>query len=69
MKEDLGIEGNEYTYMQSKHFRSLRLPMTDNPVCYTISFAIMQIPSNMIALKIRPRICIVICEIGWTIFT
>ena len=29
----------------------------------------MQIPSNMIALKIRPRICIVVCEIGWTIFT
>lgn len=23
----------------------------------------------MIALKVRPRICIVICEIGWTIFT
>ncbi|KAH7324276.1 pantothenate transporter liz1 [Stachybotrys elegans] len=54
MKEDLNIQGNEYTYMI---------------MCYTIAFAIMQIPSNAIALKIRPRICIVTCEIGWTIFT
>ncbi|PVH89465.1 pantothenate transporter liz1 [Cadophora sp. DSE1049] len=54
MKEDLNIEGNEYTYML---------------MCYTIAFAIMQIPSNILALKIRPRICIVICELGWTAFT
>ncbi|KAF2448077.1 pantothenate transporter liz1 [Karstenula rhodostoma CBS 690.94] len=54
MKEDLNIEGNQYTYML---------------MCYTIAFAIMQIPSNLIALKIRPRYCIVVCEIGWTIFT
>ncbi|KLO80550.1 Uncharacterized protein LW93_13782 [Fusarium fujikuroi] len=54
MKEDLDIQGNEYTYML---------------MCYTIAFAIMQIPSNAIALKIRPRICIVVCELGWTIFT
>ncbi|KAH7178945.1 major facilitator superfamily domain-containing protein [Fusarium sp. MPI-SDFR-AT-0072] len=54
MKEDLNIQGNEYTYML---------------MCYTIAFAIMQIPSNAIALKIRPRICIVVCELGWTIFT
>ena len=40
-----------------------------NQVCYTIAFAIMQIPSNILALKIRPRICIVICELGWTAFT
>lgn len=38
-------------------------------VCYTIAFAIMQIPSNILALKIRPRICIVVCELGWTAFT
>ncbi|KAJ3950313.1 uncharacterized protein N0V96_001457 [Colletotrichum fioriniae] len=38
-------------------------------VCYTIAFAIMQIPSNLIALKIRPRYCIVFCELGWTAFT
>ncbi|KAH7232996.1 pantothenate transporter liz1 [Fusarium tricinctum] len=54
MKEDLNMQGNEYTYML---------------MCYTIAFAIMQIPSNAIALKIRPRICIVVCELGWTIFT
>lgn len=40
-----------------------------NTVCYTIAFAIIQIPANMIALKIRPRICLTICELGWTIFT
>ncbi|KAH8898963.1 pantothenate transporter liz1 [Thozetella sp. PMI_491] len=54
MKQDLNIQGNEYTYMQ---------------MCYTISFALMQIPSNIIGLKVRPRVCIVICELGWTIFT
>ncbi|TDZ30016.1 Pantothenate transporter liz1 [Colletotrichum spinosum] len=54
MKEDLNIQGNEYTYML---------------MCYTIAFAIMQIPSNMIALKVRPRICLVVCELGWTAFT
>ncbi|GJC87748.1 pantothenate transporter liz1 [Colletotrichum liriopes] len=54
MKEDLKIQGNEYTYML---------------MCYTIAFAIMQIPSNLIALKIRPRYCIVVCELGWTAFT
>jgi ACS family pantothenate transporter-like MFS transporter len=55
MKEDLGIKGNEYTYMGS---------------CYAIAFAIMQVPSNMIAFKIKPRYCLVACELGWTtIFT
>ncbi|KAI1339463.1 pantothenate transporter liz1 [Xylariaceae sp. FL0016] len=54
MKEDLGLLGNEYTYML---------------MCYTIAFAIMQIPANMIALKIRPRLFLVICELGWTAFT
>ncbi|KAF3802557.1 Pantothenate transporter FEN2 [Colletotrichum gloeosporioides] len=54
MKEDLNIKGNEYTYML---------------MCYTIAFAIMQIPANMIALKVRPRICLVVCELGWTAFT
>ncbi|KUJ18712.1 pantothenate transporter liz1 [Mollisia scopiformis] len=54
MKEDLNIEVNEYTYML---------------MCYTIAFAIMQIPSNMIALKVSSRICLVVCEFGWTAFT
>ncbi|KAJ0341659.1 hypothetical protein COL922a_002098 [Colletotrichum nupharicola] len=25
--------------------------------------------TNMIALKVRPRICLVVCELGWTAFT
>ena len=33
------------------------------------AFAIVQIPANMIALKVRPRLCILICELGWTAFT
>ncbi|PTD07889.1 hypothetical protein FCULG_00005846, partial [Fusarium culmorum] len=44
MKEDLNIQGNQYTYML---------------MCYTIAFAVMQVPSNVIVLKVRPRICIV----------
>ncbi|KAF5234548.1 hypothetical protein FAUST_7528 [Fusarium austroamericanum] len=54
MKEDLNIQGNQYTYML---------------MCYTIAFAVMQVPSNAIVLKVRPRICIVVCELGWTVFT
>ncbi|RDW66647.1 hypothetical protein BP5796_09396 [Coleophoma crateriformis] len=54
MKEDLDIQANEYTYML---------------MCYTIAFAIIQVPANLVALKLRPRICLVVCEIGWTIFT
>ncbi|EYB32637.1 hypothetical protein SNK05_006081 [Fusarium graminearum] len=46
MKEDLNIQGNQYTYV-----------------------LIMQVPSNAIVLKVRPRICIVVCELGWTVFT
>ncbi|KAJ6630337.1 MFS general substrate transporter [Mycena sp. CBHHK59/15] len=54
MKEDLHIKANEYTYMQT---------------CYLIGFAIMQLPSSVIALKVRPSIWLFCCEIGWTIFT
>ncbi|KAL4787103.1 major facilitator superfamily domain-containing protein [Aspergillus varians] len=54
MKEDLNIHGNEYNYMLT---------------CYTVAFAIMQIPSNMIAVKIPPRFLILACELGWTVFT
>lgn len=69
MKEDLNIQGNEYTYMLSKFIEGeLKIVLTFS-VCYTIAFAIMQIPSNLIALKIRPKYCIVACELGWTAFT
>ncbi|KAJ7119117.1 MFS general substrate transporter [Mycena epipterygia] len=54
MKEDLHIQANEYTYMST---------------CYLIGFAIMQLPSSLIALKVRPSIWLFCCEIGWTIFT
>ncbi|KEY70812.1 hypothetical protein S7711_09830 [Stachybotrys chartarum IBT 7711] len=57
MKEDLNLNGNECTYM-----------LKYTTVCCTIAFAIMQIPSNAIALQIRSRICIVTCELGWTVF-
>ncbi|EIM89145.1 MFS general substrate transporter [Stereum hirsutum FP-91666 SS1] len=54
MKEDLNIQGNEYTYMST---------------CYIIGFAIMQIPASFIVLKVRPSYFLFVCEIGWTIFT
>ncbi|KAF9018546.1 MFS general substrate transporter [Hymenopellis radicata] len=54
MKEDLDIQGNEYTYMQTT---------------YIVGFAIMQIPSSWIALKIRPSWWLFACEIGWGTFT
>jgi hypothetical protein len=57
-------------YVGSKTHNSSYYPTLTKPiVCYTIAFAIMQIPSNAIALKVRPRICIMVCELGWTIFT
>ncbi|KAJ6606038.1 MFS general substrate transporter [Mycena vulgaris] len=54
MKEDLGILANEYTLMST---------------CYLVGFAIMQLPSSLIVLKVRPSIWLFSCEIGWTIFT
>lgn len=67
MKEDLNIHGNEYTYMLSKCVAIfLRGLFLTRKVRYTIAFAIMQIPSNMIALKVRPCVCITLCELGWT---
>ncbi|KAF8206968.1 major facilitator superfamily domain-containing protein [Mycena galopus ATCC 62051] len=54
MKEDLNINGNQYTYMGT---------------CYTIAYAIMQVPSTMIIQKIRPSYYLAFCEIGWGIWT
>ncbi|KAF7295825.1 MFS general substrate transporter [Mycena chlorophos] len=54
MKEDLNITGNQYTYMNTS---------------YLVAFSIMQLPSSIIGLKIRPSIWLFSCEIGWTIFT
>uniref|UniRef100_A0A0W0FAL3 Pantothenate transporter liz1 n=1 Tax=Moniliophthora roreri TaxID=221103 RepID=A0A0W0FAL3_MONRR len=54
MKEDLNITGNEYTYMGT---------------CYTIAYAIFQIPGTLIVTRVRPSIYLFICEIGWGAFT
>ncbi|KAJ6553524.1 pantothenate transporter liz1 [Mycena vulgaris] len=54
MKEDLRITGNEYTYMGT---------------CYTIAYALMQVPSTMIIQKIRPSYYLAFCEIGWGVWT
>ncbi|KAJ7647854.1 MFS general substrate transporter [Roridomyces roridus] len=54
MKEDLNINANQYTIMQTT---------------YLVGFAIMQLPSALIAMKIRPSWWLFVCEIGWIIFT
>nr|XP_019047089.1 hypothetical protein I302_03696 [Kwoniella bestiolae CBS 10118]OCF26019.1 hypothetical protein I302_03696 [Kwoniella bestiolae CBS 10118] len=54
LKEDLHIEGNQYTWMQT---------------IYNVVICVMQIPSNMIVLKVRPSWWLSMCEIGWAIFT
>ncbi|WWD19978.1 hypothetical protein CI109_104451 [Kwoniella shandongensis] len=54
MKEDLNINGNQYTYMLS---------------IYAAVVAAMQVPSNFIVMKIRPRYLLAASEILWGIFT
>ncbi|KAK8850770.1 hypothetical protein IAR55_004690 [Kwoniella newhampshirensis] len=54
MRADLHIKGNEYTYMT---------------VIYNAVYCAMQIPSNLLALKIRPSYMLAACEIGWMTFT
>ncbi|KAJ7056785.1 pantothenate transporter liz1 [Mycena amicta] len=54
MKEDLNINGNEYTFMGT---------------CYTIAYALMQVPSTMIIQKVRPSYYLAFCEIGWGVWT
>ncbi|KAF8922244.1 major facilitator superfamily domain-containing protein [Mucidula mucida] len=54
MKEDLNILGNEYTYMGT---------------CYTIAYALFQIPGTMAVTRIRPSYFLFMCEVGWGIFT
>ncbi|ORY29322.1 pantothenate transporter liz1 [Naematelia encephala] len=54
MKEDLHIEANQYTYMN---------------VIYNAVVCGMQIPSNFIAMKVRPSLFLALSEIGWGIFT
>ncbi|PLB48448.1 MFS general substrate transporter [Aspergillus steynii IBT 23096] len=54
MQEDLSMYGNEYTYAQT---------------CYTVAYAIMQIPSTLIIQRVRPRYWLAAMEIGWGVFT
>ncbi|THV06054.1 pantothenate transporter liz1 [Dendrothele bispora CBS 962.96] len=54
MKEDLNIFGNEYTYMGT---------------CYTIAYALFQIPSTMVVTRVRPSLYLFLNEVGWGIFT
>ena len=46
--------GNEYTYAGT---------------CYTVAYAVMQIPSNIIIQYIRPSFWLAAMEIGWGVFT
>ncbi|KAK0245922.1 pantothenate transporter liz1 [Armillaria nabsnona] len=54
MKEDLNILGNEYTYMGT---------------CYTIAYALFQIPGTLIVTRVRPSYFLFFCEVGWGAFT
>ncbi|KAF7327336.1 Pantothenate transporter Liz1 [Mycena kentingensis (nom. inval.)] len=58
MKEDLHINAGTNTLC------GLRMG-----TCYTIAYAIMQVPSTMIIQKIRPSFYLAFCEIGWGIWT
>ncbi|KAL4898927.1 hypothetical protein BDW74DRAFT_184204 [Aspergillus multicolor] len=54
MKEDLGLYKNELNYMQA---------------CWTVGYAIGEIPSNLLLTRIRPRYWLPAMEILWTILT
>ncbi|CAI4215823.1 unnamed protein product [Parascedosporium putredinis] len=54
MKEDLQMNGNEYTYAMTM---------------YTIAYAIMQVPSTLIVQKVRPALWLAIMEVGWGVWT
>lgn len=54
MQEDLGMFGNEYTYATT---------------CYTVAYAVMQIPSNIIVQYIRPSYWLAAMEVAWGAFT
>ncbi|KAJ5279139.1 hypothetical protein N7478_004511 [Penicillium angulare] len=54
MQESLSMYGNQYTYAQT---------------VYTVSYAVMQIPSTLIIQRIRPSIWLAAMEVGWATFT
>ncbi|KAJ4476658.1 pantothenate transporter liz1 [Lentinula aciculospora] len=54
MKEDLQMNGNQYTYMGT---------------FYTIGYAVFQIPGTLAVTRVRPSVFLFVNEIGWGIFT
>ncbi|KAJ3798112.1 pantothenate transporter liz1 [Lentinula aff. detonsa] len=54
MKEDLAMNGNQYTYMGT---------------FYTIGYALFQIPGTLAVTRVRPSVFLFVNEIGWGIFT
>ncbi|ORY32895.1 pantothenate transporter liz1 [Naematelia encephala] len=54
MKTDLKFKGNEYTYLT---------------VMYNAVYCIMQVPANLLVLKVRPSYVLAGCELGWMCFT
>ncbi|KAL5329236.1 hypothetical protein ACEPPN_002746 [Leptodophora sp. 'Broadleaf-Isolate-01'] len=54
MKEDLHMDGNEYTYATS--------------LC-TIAYGFMRVPSTLIVQRVRPALWLMLMEIGWGIWT
>ncbi|KAH8596063.1 pantothenate transporter liz1 [Bisporella sp. PMI_857] len=54
MQEDLKMYGNEYTYAGT---------------CYTVAYAVMQVPSTLIIQKVRPSYWLALMEIAWGTFT
>ncbi|KAI5479119.1 MFS transporter [Pseudohyphozyma bogoriensis] len=54
MKEDLNLNGNQYTYMQS---------------LYNAALCVLTIPGVMCATYFRPSVWLAGCEIGWMAFT
>ncbi|KAL1413829.1 hypothetical protein Q8F55_001613 [Vanrija albida] len=54
MKEDLKMYGNEYTRLLT---------------IYNAVYCVLQIPSNLVVMKVRPSWWLAGCEIGWTAFT
>ncbi|ORY61732.1 pantothenate transporter liz1 [Pseudomassariella vexata] len=54
MKEDLSMNGNEYTYAGT---------------AYTCAYAVMQIPSTLVIQRIRPSYWLGLMEVLWGVFT
>jgi ACS family pantothenate transporter-like MFS transporter len=72
MQVDLKITGNQYTYMTTIYNAVSQLCRTGIVTRSDIHlqvYCILQVPSNMVVLKVRPSYWLAGCEIGWTIFT